>query len=53
MNFEIDKELYHVIVQTLSSCLSPDKAVIDQAQQQLFVLQIRPGNKSLLFVYFK
>ena len=30
--------------QTLKCCLSPDKAIIDQAQQQLFVLQIRQGN---------
>lgn len=45
MNIEIvDRELYHVIAQTLKCCLSPDKAIIDQAQQQLFVLQIRQGN---------
>ena len=43
MNIEIDRELYQVIAQTLQSCLSPDKAIIDQAQQQLFVLQIRQG----------
>ena len=44
----IDKELTHVIFQTLQSCLSPDKAVIDMAQQQLTVLQARPGRIELL-----
>lgn len=43
LDTEKDKELYHVIVQTLHSCLSPDKVIIDQAQAQLFVLQIREG----------
>ncbi len=42
MNAEIDKELAHVIFQTLQSCLSPDKALIELGQQQLTVLQIRP-----------
>lgn len=39
----IDKELSHVILQTLQAVLSPDKALIDQAQQQLKVLQVRQG----------
>jgi hypothetical protein len=39
---QVDKELTHVIYQTLQSCLSPDKALIDLAQQQLDVLQVRP-----------
>lgn len=43
MNAEIDKELSHVIFETLQQALSPDKALIDQAQQQLKVLQIRQG----------
>ena len=40
---EIDKELSHVILQTLNAALSPDKTLIDQAQQQLNILQIRQG----------
>lgn len=43
MHSEIDKELSNVIYQTLQQALSPDKALIDQAQQQLKVLQIRQG----------
>ncbi len=45
MNTDLDKELLHVIISTLKSCLSPDKALIDQAQQQLLVLQVRQGKK--------
>ncbi|RNA14456.1 importin-9 [Brachionus plicatilis] len=41
MNAEIDKEFAHVIFQTLNQALSSDKTLIDQAQQQLNVLQIR------------
>ena len=44
MNVALDNELTHVIFQTLQSCLSPDKTLIDLAQQQLTVLQVRPGN---------
>ncbi len=40
---ELDKELVHVIHQTLQSALSPDKVLIDQAQQELKVLQFRQG----------
>lgn len=43
MNTEIDKEFAHVIFQTLNQALSSDKTLIDQAQQQLNVLQIRKG----------
>lgn len=39
----IDEELTQVIYQTLNSCLSPDKAIIELAEQQLTVLQVRPG----------
>lgn len=40
---EIDKELSHVILQTLKLVLSPDKTLIDEAQMQLKVLQVRQG----------
>jgi len=40
---ELDKELVHVIHHTLQSALSPDKTLIDQAQQELKVLQFRQG----------
>ena len=40
---ELDKEFAHAVFQTLHQALSPDKALIDQAQQQLKVLQIRNG----------
>lgn len=43
MNSEIDKEFSHVITETLKAVLSPDKALIDQAQMQLKVLQVRQG----------
>lgn len=39
----VDEELTQVIYQTLKSCLSPDKAIIELAEQQLTVLQVRPG----------
>lgn len=45
MNAEIEKELAHVIFQTLNQALSSDKTLIDKAQQQLSVLQIRKGIK--------
>ena len=38
-----DNELSHIILETLNAALSPDKALIDQAQQQLNILQIRQG----------
>lgn len=41
MNSEVDKEFAHVIFQTLQLCLSPDKALIESAEQQLTVLQER------------
>lgn len=44
MNLEIDKQLAHVILQTLQSCLSPNKELIDKAQQQLTVIQVKTGN---------
>jgi hypothetical protein len=45
-NFDqIDKELTHVMVQTLQAALSADKTLIDQAQQQLKVLQVRHGKR--------
>ncbi len=44
MNIDLDKQFTHVILQTLQSCLSPDKNLIDLAQQQLDVLQVRPGS---------
>lgn len=40
---EVDQELASAILQTLSGVLSPDKTLIDQAQQQLKVLQVRNG----------
>ena len=40
---EIDKELSLVILQTLKAVLSPDKALIEEAQMQLNVLQVRQG----------
>lgn len=43
MNTEIDKEFAHVVFQTLNQALSSDKTLIDQAQQQLNVLQIKKG----------
>lgn len=43
MNAEIDKEFAQVIFQTLNHALSSDKTLIDNAQQQLNVLQIRKG----------
>lgn len=46
MNLEIDKQLAHVILQTLQSCLSPDKELIKKAQQQLTVIQVKSGNVS-------
>ena len=48
MYHDTDQELSNAIFQTLQQALSPDKLLIDQAQQQLKVLQIRPG---LLFNY--
>ena len=47
MNVALDNELTHVIFQTLQSCLSPDKTLIDLAQQKLTLLQVRPGNDSI------
>ena len=43
MSDDIDKEFTHVIVETLKAVLSPEKALIDQAQVQLKVLQVRQG----------
>ena len=43
MNSKVDKEFAHVIFQTLQLCLSPDKALIESAEQQLIVLQVRQG----------
>ena len=40
---DFDKEFWHIIYQTLQAVLSPDAALIEQAQQQLKVLQVRPG----------
>jgi len=48
---QIDKELTHVIFQTLQSCLSPDKAQIELGQQQLNVLQIRPEYSYILLSF--
>ena len=45
MTNEIDQELLHVMIETLQAALSSDKNLIDQAQQQLKVLQVRQGNK--------
>lgn len=39
----IDKDYSLIIHQTLQAILSPDKTLIDQAQQQLKVLQVRQG----------
>lgn len=44
----IDEEFAKVIYQTLQSCLSPDKAIIELAEQQLTVLQVRPGETFLM-----
>jgi hypothetical protein len=41
---DINKELLHVMIETLQAALSPDKNLIDQAQQQLKLLQVRPGS---------
>ena len=43
MSFEIDKELTHAIYQTLQTVVGPDASLIEQAQKQLKVLQIRQG----------
>ena len=43
MSDDIDKEFSHVIIETLKAVLSPDKVLIDQAQLQLKVLQVRQG----------
>ena len=43
MNSEIDKEFCHVMLQTLQVALSPNKNLIDNAHQQLKVLQVRQG----------
>jgi hypothetical protein len=39
----IDSQLSSAILNTLQGALSPDKALIDQAQLQLKVLQVRQG----------
>jgi hypothetical protein len=49
---DIDKEFAHVITETLKAVLSPDKALIDQAQMQLKVLQVRQGLIFLLSLCF-
>jgi hypothetical protein len=43
MATDINKELLHVMVETLQAALSPDKNLIDQAQHQLKVLQVSQG----------
>lgn len=47
----IDKDYSLIIHQTLQAILSPDKSLIDQAQQQLKVLQVRQG--ILLYFHIK
>ncbi len=49
---DIDKEFAHVITETLKAVLSPDKALIDQAQMQLKVLQVRQGLFCFFFINF-
>lgn len=43
MSLEIEKELTHAIYQTLQTVVGPDASLIEQAQKQLKVLQIRQG----------
>ena len=39
----IDKDLSLIMLQSLQAVLSPDKQLIDKAQQQLKVLEVRQG----------
>jgi hypothetical protein len=43
MSVDIDPELVNVTLQTLTTLLSHDKALIEQGQQHLKVLQVRKG----------
>ncbi len=49
----IDKDLSLIIHQTLQAVLSPDKTLIDQAQQQLKVLEVRQGKLKPILLYLK
>lgn len=52
MNQEIDKELLHVMLEILQAALSSDKNLIDSAQQQLKVLQVRSGKTHIVSFYY-
>ena len=45
MSLELEKELTHAIYQTLQTVVGPDASLIEQAQKQLKVLQVREGRR--------